>query len=268
MTDTTTPEEFFAMYDEERQAFYEECYHGCSLSWAEIAKMIGTYPNRVRRDATKLGIKSRDRSAAQSAAISEGRHEHPTRGKKRTEEVKAKISEGQGRVWDNLSEEERERRSEIGSEAWNKKSASERADFFKKSTEAIQAASVHGSKVENYLHKCLAQRGYKVAKHQEHILKNERFHIDLYIPACRTAIEVDGPMHFKPVYGEDRLRKRQAADSAKNGLILSAGMVLIRVKLTQRESQRYLRDIAQKVMDLINIVEDEFPKENERYFEV
>lgn len=260
--------DFFTGYDEERLAFYNECYHDANMSWAEIAKMIGTYPNKVRRDAQQLGVKSRSKSDAQKVAISEGRHEHPTEGKSQSAATRAKISESQGKVWDQLTQKERNERSEIGREAWNKKTPDERASFFKRSQEAIQEASRNGSKAENFLFEKLSKDGYRVDKHKEHILQNEKLHIDLYVPSCRTAIEVDGPLHFEPVFGEDRLEKRMAADQQKNGLVLSSGMVLIRVKLTKRESQRYMREILSSVREILTQVQAKFPPEHERYFEV
>lgn len=259
---------FFEQSGSKRLSYYKKMYNKQKKSWAEIAKELETYPNRVRRDAKKLGLASRDKSQAQKIAISEGRNEHPTKGKKRSDETKLKISESQGKVWDNLDENERDYRSQIGTEAWNKKTASERSEFFKKGNEAIQEASRNGSKVERYLHEFLIEEGYYVEKHKEQILQNEKFHIDLYIKDCAVAIEVDGPMHFEPVYGEDKLQKRQAADSQKNGLILGAGMVLIRVRLHKRDSQRYLRYITEKVKEIINQVENRFPSKNKRYFEV
>lgn len=259
---------FFELSDDKRLAEYKKLYEKQKLSWAKIAGKFGTNANRVRRDALKLGVQSRDKSMAQKVAISEGRHEHPTKGKSHSDDTRIKISESQGKVWDDMDEEEREYRSQIGVEAWNKKTAYEKTEFFKKSSEAIQQASRHGSKVERYLFDYLTKKGYRVDKHKEHILQNEKFHIDLYVRDCRLAIEVDGPMHFEPVYGEEKLRKRQAADSQKNGLILSAGMVLVRVKLTKRESQRYIREIKEKVMNIIHQIEEKFPSKNKRYFEV
>jgi len=260
--------QFFAKSNKIRFERYNKLYHDENMSWGEIAKLFDTYPNRVRRDAHKLGVKSRDKSEAQKVALSEGRQSHPTEGKKQSQATKNKISESQGQVWDTLTAEDRERRSKIGVEAWNKKTDSERADFFKRSQEAIQRASQHGSKVELFLFDNLVQNGYRVDKHKEHLLQNERFHIDLYVPSCRVAIEVDGPIHFEPLFGQEKLEKRQALDQAKNGLILSAGMALIRVRLNKRESQRYLRTIWSNVSDILNKVEDKFPPKHERYFEI
>ena len=261
-------ESFFTDFDAVRKAYYEKYYNKENKSWKEIADMLGTYPNRVRRDATKLGVESRSKSDAQKIALSEGKAEHPTAGKRQSEETKIKISESQGKVWDNLSEKERQYRSKIGTESWNKKTNEEKDEFFKKSSQAIQQASKNGSKMEIFLFESLIELGYKVEKHKEHLLQNDKFHIDLYIPSCRTAIEVDGPMHFEPVFGEEKLRKRMAADSQKNGLILTSGMVLIRVKLNKRESQRYLRETLDNIVNLLNKISNSFPKKDERYFEI
>jgi len=262
------PGEFFTLPEEERLETYELLYYESKNSWAEIAKLLGTYPNKARRDAAKLGMSSRDKSKAQQLAISEGRCEHPTEGKQQSEKTRIKISESQGKVWDDLSEEDREYRSEIGKKSWDDKTDLEKENFFKKSVDAIQKASKEGSKVELELFNYLIEEGYKVLKHKEHFLKNEKFHLDLYLPEQRIAIEVDGPMHFKPVYGEEKLNKRQAADSSKNGLVLSGGMVLIRVKLDKRQSQRYIRSLKAKLLGLIKEIGIKFPIENERYFEI
>ncbi len=68
----------------------------------EIAQDIGTYPNKIRRTLNTLGVDLRDRSSAQTVAIETGRHEHPTRGKKRTEAEKIAISNGMSNFWDNM----------------------------------------------------------------------------------------------------------------------------------------------------------------------
>ena len=122
--------------------------------------------------------------------------------------------------------------------------------------------------MEKYLFDFLTSMDLRVEKHKEHILQNEKFHIDLYVPECRTAIEVDGPMHFEPIRGEEKLQQRMAADSQKNGLILSAGMVLIRVKLYKRDSQRQYRKTSDAVLNLIKNIKKNFPSKNERYFEI
>ncbi len=251
-----------------QKTILENYYHKYNMSWAEIAKLHDTYANKIIRLARKLGIESRDKSDAQKVALSEGRQEHPTEGKERSEKTRQKISEGQGKIWDSLSEMEQMERRQIGITSWNKKTPSQKTEFFKKSSEALQEASQNGSKMENYLFETLVRAGYRVEKHLEHILQNEKFHIDLYIPAVRAAIEIDGPLHFEPVYGQEKLERRQAADLQKTGLILSARMVLVRVKLVKRESQRNSRNICDQVLTILNDIQSKFPPKDERYFEV
>lgn len=260
--------EFFKDTDDNRRDYYNRLYHTENKSWKEIADTLNTYPNRVRRDATKLGIESRTKSDAQKIALSEGKVSHPTAGKKQSEKTKLKISESQGKIWDNLTDDEREYRSKIGLESWNKKTNDEKFEFFKRSSEGIQRASKEGSKMENEVLSYLIDKGYYVEKHKEHMLQNEKFHVDLYVPSCRTAIEIDGPMHFEPIRGEEKLNKRIAADTQKNGLILNSGMVLIRVKLDKRDSQRQFRRVSSSILDLLKTIELNFPEENERYIEI
>jgi very-short-patch-repair endonuclease len=262
--------DFFSLSDSKRKREYNKLYWGTQkLSWSEVAKKFNTNPNRVRRDANRLGVRSRTKSEAQKVAIETERHEHPTEGKTRSEATKIKISESQGKVWDKLTESERQRRSEIGSESWDKKTKAEKDVFFKKGTQAMLEAAKRGSKIELYLFDRLIEDGYLPDKHKDHFLQNEKLHIDLYIPSCRVAIEIDGPMHFEPIFGEEKLQKRQAADSQKNGLILSAGMALIRVKLVKRHSQRYLRDVYNDISEILKKLSKNFPKtKSKRYFEI
>ena len=79
----------------------------------KIAEEMGTYPNKIRRILIKNGVILRDKSSAQSIAIDSGRHSHPTKGRRRTEDERIKISEGMSFHWEIMGEDERERRSEI-----------------------------------------------------------------------------------------------------------------------------------------------------------
>ena len=81
-------------------------------------------------------------------------------------------------------------------------------------------------------------------------------------------IEVDGPSHFEPVWGEENLKKNQRSELEKTGLVLEQGLVLIRIKQTKRISDRYLRSVIEKLLEVINSIEEKFPKENKRYIEI
>ena len=81
-------------------------------------------------------------------------------------------------------------------------------------------------------------------------------------------IEVDGPSHFSPIWGEENLLKNQRSDLEKTALILEQGMVLIRIKQTKRSSNRYFREILSSLIEVLDRIEDKFPKESQRYIEL
>jgi very-short-patch-repair endonuclease len=256
------------MTEKQKEKLIKKMYCSQKKSFAEIARHTGTYPNRVRRDAVSLGIQIRTRSDAAKAALESGRAKHPTKGLKRSDETKLKISESQGKVWDSLSKDERILRSEIGKRSWNSKSDSEKREIIQKGSDAIRNASRIGSKLERYLLSELTDLGYNVQFHREHLLKNQRLEIDLYVVDTMTAIEVDGPSHFEPVWGEENLERNKRSDRQKTGLIISQGMVLIRVKQDKRTSQRYFRKILERVIKELEEIKLNFPKEDQRYIEI
>ena len=240
------------------------------LGWStyEIADQLHTYPNKVRRILKKNGIPLRDSSAAQKNALEKGRATHPTAGFSLSEETKKKISESQGEVWDSLTEKEKQHRSQIGKESWDQKSEQEKAQFIAEAQNAVRESSRTGSKLEHFLLSELGKRKLRVEFHKEHWLKNQNLQVDLYLPEYRSAIEVDGPSHFKPVWGQENLEKNIKADLQKTGLILGSGLVMIRIKQTQSLTQRYMRNILQSLLSLLDTIKDKYPEENERYFEL
>ncbi|MHA1941637.1 MAG: NUMOD3 domain-containing DNA-binding protein, partial [Candidatus Hodarchaeales archaeon] len=173
-----------------------DMYKNQNKSTYEIAKEFDTYPNKIRRILIKNGCEMKDKSAAQKNALKQGVAAHPTKGKKRSEKTKLKISESQARVWDNLSDEERLQRSLIGKESWNKKTLEEKSVFLQKAGDAIRHAAKTGSKMEKFLLEALISEGFRVEFHKTHWLQNSELEIDLYVPDLKTVIEVDGPSHF------------------------------------------------------------------------
>ena len=81
-------------------------------------------------------------------------------------------------------------------------------------------------------------------------------------------MEVDGPSHFEPVWGEENLERNKRSDRQKTGLIISEGMVLIRIKQDKRSSQRYFRRVLEQVVQELEKITKEFPKEDQRYIEI
>ena len=123
--------------DDKKKKFLLKEYVENKKSFSEIAKQVGTYANKIRRDAKRLGIISRDRSQAAKVALESGRSVHPTKNKTLSDEVKNKISESQGKVWDSLSDKERQKRSKIGKDSWEKRSEKEKRYIIQKGADAI-----------------------------------------------------------------------------------------------------------------------------------
>ena len=237
-------------------------------SFADIAKQLGTYPNKIRRAAVSMGISPRDKSVAQKQALKSGRHGHPTKGKGHSHATKEKISDTTYSNWESMDEKERNRRSDMGKEQWENKTEEEKNEFYKLSGEAIRKASVEGSKLEKYLLEALTSSGFRVDFHREHMLLNERLQVDLFLPELSTAIEVDGPSHFKPVWGEEALERSQKSDKQKTGLILSSGFVLIRIQQDKALSNKYKRIILSRLLKSLDQIKQKYPPREERYIEI
>ena len=167
-----------------------------------------------------------------------------------------------------MSDEDRQKRSDNGKDAWNKKSEEEKNQLIRKAQDAIRESSKIGSKMERFLLQRLTEEGFRVDFHKDHWLRNQQLQVDLFLPEFRAAIEVDGPSHFKPVWGMDNLIKNQRADRQKTGLILGSGLVMIRIKQEKKLSQRYQREVENGLFKLLKRIKEKYPKENERYFEI
>lgn len=249
----------------EREYFIRDYYLERSMSWAALAKLSGTYSQRIRRDAQKFGIESRSKSDAQKAALSSGRHPHPTKDKQRPEDVKIRISETMFDTWEDMDDDERERRRQKAVEIWNQKSPQEIEEFRKAAGDGVRAAAKEGSALEKFLQKELIKAGYKVEFHKEHFILREKQQIDIFLPELNTAIEVDGPSHFSNIWGDDVLKKNIERDRIKTGLLLERGLCIIRVRQTKSLSAKYKRDILRDVLAQLKKIETRFPQRGERH---
>lgn len=230
-----------------------DAYEIRGLSLQQIATEAKTYPNAIRRALKKYNIGLRSKSQAQSLALQTGRHKHPTKGKKRSESSKIKISESMAKVWQRMTDEEREHRIELARKQWQDMSAEEQATFKKLATDAVRVAAVEGSKLEKHILSELRKRQFRVDFHAENLMVKEKLQVDLLLPQNRIAIEIDGPAHFYPIWGEENLAKRLVADNTKTGLLIQSGYLVIRVKcLAKTISKIQERKILSKVLDIIN----------------
>jgi very-short-patch-repair endonuclease len=247
------------MTDGEKKNIINKYYHEQKQSFQQIASDLKTYANKIRRDAIKFKIPIRDKSQAQKNALVTGSHKHPTKGTVRSDETKEKIGKGLIDSWENLSPQELEKRKQKARDQWNSLSTIEQENMIGSAIKAVRDSSKHGSKLEKYILSQLINNGYKVDFHKEQILSNTKLQIDLFIPKLNVAIEVDGPSHFEPVWGEEALNRNIKYDNKKTGLLLGKGAVLIRIKQLKDFSPTRAKIIWDNLKDVIQQIENKFP---------
>lgn len=242
--------------DYDKQQIIETMYVKEKLSFSSIASQLNTYANKIRRDALKYKIPIRDKSQAQSNALKTGAHKHPTKGTHRTENTKSKIGKSVMEAWDNIDEKELARRKRNSKKIWNSLSNDEKQNRLNLANQAVRNSSKTGSKLEHYFLERLIKDGYKVDFHKEQILSNTKLQIDLFLPTMNIALEVDGPSHFLPVWGDEVLAKNQKYDKKKTGLIIGKGLKLIRIKQTHDFSKSRASILYNKVLKAIKKIDD------------
>jgi very-short-patch-repair endonuclease len=226
-----------ALNDNEKSIIIRQLYEIEKKSFQDIAILLNTYANKIRRDAIKYKIAIRDKSEAQKNALNNGKVEHPTKGKTRNDAIKNKIGLGVLKSWEQLSPTELDTRKNKARANWDKLSDDEKQLMHSMASDAVRQSSKTGSKLEKFLlHKLLGD-GYRVDFHQEQKLLNTRLQIDLFISSMNVAIEVDGPSHFAPVWGDETLQRNIKYDEKKTGLILGKGLRLIRIKQSKDYSK-------------------------------
>jgi very-short-patch-repair endonuclease len=244
-------------------------YTNKNKSTYEIAQDLKTYPNKIRRALNALGVSLRDKSKAQTIAIESGRHEHPTKGKKRTESEKVAISNGMATYWDEMEDKERKRRSKISKKQWEAMSEEDKANLRKLAAEAVRKASKEGSKIEKFIYEGLTKIGYDVIFHKRGLIANDKMEVDLFVPSLKTAIEIDGPAHFLPIWGEENLQRHIRSDAQKAGLLINRGFVVLRVKnIIRNLSQKNMREALSVIVAQLLEIEKSFPPITNRLIEI
>lgn len=257
-----------SMSDNDKKQLIQKLYELENKSFKDIADASGTYANKIRRDAIKFKIKIRDKSEAQINALKSGKHKHPTKGKTRDDATKLKIGKSVIESWDSLTATELEQRKLKAKQNWENLSEDERSYILQKANEAVRESSKVGSKLEKFILQKLLSDGYKVNFHEEQTLSNTKLQIDMSIPTINVAIEIDGPSHFLPVWGDETLKRNIAYDQKKTGLILGKGLVLIRIKQTKDFSKSRAEMIYEKLRLLLQNISNKFPDINNRLFTI
>lgn len=252
-----------------------DMYVNQNCSTYVIAKKYNTYPNKIRRLLIKHGIELDDKSTAQKKALKAGRSKHPTKGTTRPEGVRIQISESVHEHWQNLSDAEYQDRVEKARIQWEQMSETDRKALRDAAAQAVREASKNGSKMERFLLDKLASEGYNILFHKKGLIPNNELEIDLFVPELKVAIEIDGPAHFLPIWGETESQKQQIlqkhikSDAHKTGLLLSQGFVVIRVKhLTKSLSEKNKRDVLDGVRTELEKIRKKFPPKTKRYIEL
>lgn len=257
-----------SLKDTDKKNILEQLYLKEKKSFQQIAEQYNTYANKLRRDAQKFKIPIRDKSEAQKNALLTGSHKHPTKGKTRSKETKEKIGLSVLNSWENLDDKELERRKKEAQKRWNNLSEDQKSNITRMANVAVRNSSKTGSKLEKYLLQELLSNGYKVDFHKEQILSNTKLQIDLFLPELNVAIEVDGPSHFLPVWGEETLQRNIKYDNKKSGLILGKGLVLIRIKQMSDFSPSRAKIIMDDLLQTIEKIKIKFPSSNDRIIEI
>lgn len=69
-----------------------------------------------------------------------------------------------------------------------------------------------------------------------------KLEIDLFIKDFNLAIELNGPVHYFPIYGEDRLRKCKNKDLLKQEEIHNLGLSLIVIDISRLSSKKKTKE--------------------------
>jgi very-short-patch-repair endonuclease len=259
---------YLKLSDKQKKDLLTKEYENLNHSFREIAEKYNTYANKIRRDAIKFGIKIKDKSEAQKNALKNGTATHPTQGTQRSEDVKSKIGLSVMNSWENMDAKTIQKRKDKARQNWENLSEDIKENILREANNAVREASKSGSKLEKFLLTELLADGFKVDFHKEQSLLNTKLQIDLFLPKLNIAIEVDGPSHFKPVWGQENLKRNKGYDDKKTGLILGKGLVLIRIKQTKDFSKARAKTIYNNLKIYIDQISKQFPNQDNRNIEI
>ena len=244
-------------------------YYDSLRSFQDIADELGTNKQKVRRTLLKMGGKPRGKDEAQSCALKSGRATHPTAGTKRPKEVRLKISDKMAQHWEEMSEDELKRRSDDARKRWEALPEWKKDEIHQLAGNAMREASKEGSKLEKILYDALLEAGMNVQYHVENLIPNVKMQIDMLVASHRTVVEIDGPSHFLPLWGEEKLQKTIRADYEKNGMLILSGFVVLRIKqLSDTISLSRQQYIIDTIVNKLNEIEQNFPPQDQRLIEI
>lgn len=235
----------------------------------EIADVAGVSATTIMRAFKKNGKQLRSKSEALKKSVKDGKLKSPTVGKKRTRAEKDSIARSRAVAWRNIDPEARESFKNAARERWEEWTDAEKVERQRRAGEGLSVAAKEGSKLEKFVYKSLTNDGYNVILHKKGLIAGEKYELDLYLPELKIVIEIDGPQHFLPLFGEDRLQKVMRYDKVKNGVLVSNGLCVIRVKFTLKALSDYsAKRIYGMILEQVKKIEKKFPPKKDRIVEL
>jgi len=209
-----------------------ELYVDQGLSMRKVAEQMKVPLATLSRFMKRHGINARTKADAQKNFLRD--NDHQMKGRRHTDETKKKISHSLGDFWDGLDDEQREEvKRKIGSawqRKWAKMSDTERRTMMEGLASKAREAQGMGSRLERFIAEELRKRSYLIEERSTNYTSGKDFEVDLALPKECIAIEVDGPTHFLPIYGEEHLAQQQERDGRKDEMINAAGYNVLRVR--------------------------------------
>ncbi len=139
----------------------------------------------------------------------------------------------------------------------------EKRDLKRKAAKGVRRAAEEGSHVEKHVLYELRRAGYDVVFHSNMLIPRQSMQIDLFIPELKTVIEVDGPSHYKPIWGEEALAKMQQRDLIKNGLVLQYYNMIRLQTFCRRITNIYLRKTFSRLLPSLRYIQKYIQNTNE-----
>lgn len=223
--------------------YIKEQYEQQGRSPGDIANELHTYPNAIRRALEKNGVRLRDRSQAQSKAISTGRHPHPTIGKTHSPATRRLIGERVAEAYEAVGAEEKELRRKNARKRWKSMKKSQKQKLMSAAWKAVRKAVDEGSKLERFLLTGLSEARMSPVFHGGQA--------DIELPG-KILIFVNGPSHYRPVWGDEALARTKSNDERKQADLIATGHSLIVVKnLVEHASEIKYRTCLTQLLDVL-----------------
>ncbi len=252
----------------------------------DIAEKISSTYSVVRRILLNAGVSLRSISQAREVSLEKGKSKMPAFTKKHTEETKKAISDKVSKFWEDP--EKLKSHSKQAAERWHAVDDTQREEFLSKAWLGMRKAAEEGSRIERDLLSFFSSKYQRVSAHvplQEIVLhvseEHQKTHVDLLIRDDFFAslgfsgcvVEVDGPTHFEPIWGEENLTKTQKTDIHKNTVLSKANFLIVRVrcpwrsysKKRSRLIQEYLAGFFSSYPDVSSYVSQECPLKSVYY---